>query len=372
MVVAWPAKIKPDDAVRTQFTHLIDIGPTCLQVAGIPEPDYVDGIEQEPMDGTSILYTFDDADAAEQHTEQYFEMFGSRAMYKDGWWAASRPERLPWDVSPATLAQFGPEADWDPDRDVGWELYNVKEDFSQAHDIAADHPDKVQELQELWWSEAERNRVLPLMGGLSVIYGVLPPMPTQTRFAFAGDVQNVQRGMIPRIQGRSYAIEAEVEIPEGGAEGVLMANADFIGGFGLWIDSEGKLNHTYSWLGVETYKQVSDKPIPPGNVTLKMLFESDEMKPGSGGTVTLWAGDEQIGEGKLDHTVPIAFSSYAGMDIGRDNGLVVDLAYEDKAPYAFTGTVEKVTFDLKPVTHEEAQALHENEHNHSIGAGVAG
>jgi hypothetical protein len=153
---------------------------------------------------------------------------------------------------------------------------------------------------------------------------------------------------------------------------VLMANADFIGGFGLWIDSEGKLNHTYSWLGVETYKQVSDKPIPSGKVTLKMLFESDEMKPGSGGTVTLWADDEQIGKGKLDHTVPIAFSSYAGMDIGRDNGLVVDLAYEDKAPYAFTGTVEKVTFDLKPVTHEEAQALHENEHHHSIGAGVAG
>ncbi len=372
LVVAWPKKIQPDDKVRAQFTHVIDVGPTCLQVAGVPEPDYVDGIAQEPMDGTSFVYSFDDADAPEQHTEQYFEMFGSRGMYKDGWWAASRPDRLPWDVSPATLAQFGPEADWDPDRDVGWELYNLDEDFSQAKDVAADHPDKVHELQELWWKEAERNRVLPLMGGMSVIYGILPPMPTQTRFPFQGDVQNIQRGMTPRIQGRSYSIEAEVEIPESGAEGVLVANADFIGGWGLWVDGDGKLNHSYSWLGVETYKQVSDTPVPTGKHTLKMLFESDEMKPGSGGTVTLWADDEQIGHGRLDHTIPIAATSYAGMDIGRDNGLVVDLAYEDKAPYAFTGTLHKVTFDLHPLTQKEAQALHEHEHHHSIGSGVAG
>ncbi len=141
---------------------------------------------------------------------QYFEMLGSRAMYKDGWWAASRPDRIPWDLSPATLAKFGPEADWDPDRDVGWELYDLTKDFSQAHNIADQHPDKVKELQELWWSEAERNRVLPLMAGLSVIYGILPPLPTITRFNFMGDVQNIQRGMTPRVQGRSYAIEGEL------------------------------------------------------------------------------------------------------------------------------------------------------------------
>ena len=233
MVVAWPRRIKADATIRAQFTHCIDVGPTVLEAAGIPEPSTVDGIAQEPMDGTSFLFSFNDADAPEQHTVQYFEMFGARAIYKDGWWAASRPERLPWDVSPATLAQFGPDADWDPDRDVGWELYDLTTDFSQAVDLAAEHPDKVQELQELWWSEAERNRVLPLMAGVSVIYGILPPMPTQTRFAFAGGVQNVQRGMAPRIAGRSYAIEADVEVPEGGAEGVLVANADFIGGYAL-------------------------------------------------------------------------------------------------------------------------------------------
>jgi Sulfatase len=145
----------------------------------------------------------------------------------------------------------------------------------------------------------------------------------------------------PRVYGRSYAIEAELEVPDGGAEGVIVANADFIGGFGLWVDSAGMLNYTYSFLGVETYKQVSTEQIPAGPVTVKLLFEADKPEPGTGGAVTLWANGKLVGEGKMPHTVPVAFSSYAGMDIGRDNGLVVDRAYEDKAPYAFTGTVKR-------------------------------
>ncbi len=372
MVVAWPKRIGAGREIRDQFTHAIDIGPTVLEAAGIPEPNTVDGIQQEPMDGTSFLYTFDDDEAAERHTTQYFEMFGSRAIYKDGWWAASNPTRLPWDVSPATLAQFGPKTDWDPDRDVGWELFDLRTDFSQAHDVAAEHSDKVKELQELWWAEAERNRVLPLMGGLSVIYGILPPLPTVTRLRFAGDVQNIQRGMTPRIQGRSYAIEAHLQIPDGGAEGVVVANADFIGGFALWVDDTGLLRHTYSFLGVDTFKQVSTEPIPTGDVTVKMLFEIDEPKPGGGGRVTLWANDKQVGEGRLDHTVPIAFTSYSGMDIGRDNGLVADLDYEDKAPYAFTGTVKEVVFDLKPAALTDEQELHQHAAHHAVAAGVAG
>jgi arylsulfatase A-like enzyme/uncharacterized membrane protein len=372
MVIAWPNRIDADLELRRQFTHVIDVAPTILEAAGIPEPNTVDGISQEPMDGTSFLYSFEDADADEQHTTQYFEMFGGRGMYKDGWWAASRPDRLPWDLSLDTLARFGPEADWDPDRDVGWELYYLPDDFTQARDVAADHPDKVQELQELWWQEAERNRVLPLMGGVSAMYGILPPMPTITRFEFRGDVQNVQRGMVPRIQGRSYAIEAELHVPENGAEGVIVANADYFGGYALWIDGNGMLNHTYSFLGVDTYKQVSSEPVPTGDVTVKMLFESEQPVPGSGGAVTLWAGDHEIGKGRLDRTVPIAFSTYAGMDIGRDNGLVADRSYEDKAPYAFSGTVKKVVFDLKP-THAEAEHdLHGHAAMHSVAAGVAG
>jgi arylsulfatase A-like enzyme/uncharacterized membrane protein len=372
MVVAWPGRVEPDRAIRSQFTHVIDVGPTVLEAAGIPEPKTVDGIPQEPMYGTSFLYTLDDATAAERHTLQYFEMFASRGMYKDGWWAASRPDRIPWDLSPETLAAFGPDADWDADRDVGWELYDLASDFSQARDVAAEHPEKVAELQELWWQEAERNRVLPLMAGFSVIYGILPPLPTQTRYTFAGDVQNVNWGMIPRIYGRSYSIEADLSVPESGAEGVIVAMADFIGGFGLWVDGDGILHHTYSLLGVDTYRQDATAKLPSGDVTVRMLFEAKESAPGTGGKVTLFVDDEEVGGGEMPRTVPITFTSYAGMDVGRDNGLVVDLEYEDKAPYAFTGMVKRVVFDLKPGTHEDEKALHEHAAVHGVAHGVSG
>ncbi len=337
---------------------------------GIPEPTTVDGIGQEPMDGTSFAYTFGDPEADERHTVQYFEMFGSRAMYKDGWWACTKLDKAPWDFSPETIQRFAPGV-YDPETDV-WELYYLPDDFSQAHGLAAQQPDKLTELKELWWAEAERNRALPLLGGMAIFFGLLPPLPTITRYTFAGDVQNVQRGMVPRVYGRSYAIEAELEVPESGAEGVIVANADFIGGFGLWVDSGGMLHHTYSFLGVETYKQTSTQKIPAGSVTVKMLFDADKPQPGTGGTVTLWANDEPVGEGKMPHTVPVAFSSYAGMDISRDNGLVVDRAYEDKAPYAFTGTVKKVVFDLKPATHQDEHVLHEHAQAQAIGQGAAG
>ena len=371
MIVAWPNSIKASGDVRSQFTHCIDVGPTILEAVGIPEPKTVDGIKQEPMDGTSFLYTFDDANAHERHTVQYFEMLGSRAMYKDGWWACSRLDKAPWDLSPETMQRFGPGGTWHPDKDV-WELYYLPEDFSQAKNVAANHPDKIKELQNLWWEEAARNRVLPLLGGLSPFFGILPPLPTITRFAFAGDVQNVQRGMIPRVYGRSYDIEAELNLPDGGAEGVIVANADFIGGFGLWVDDKGMLNHTYSFLGVESYRQTATEKIPTGDVIVRMQFMADEPKPGTGGQVTLFANDKKIGEGRIPRTVPLAFSTYAGMDIGRDNGLVVDRAYEDKAPYAFTGTVKKVVFDLTPATQEDEKKLHEAAQHANIAHGASG
>jgi len=371
MVVAWPRRLKADAALRSQFTHCIDVVPTILDLVGIPVPTMVDGIAQEPVDGTSFAYTLDDPGAAEQHTVQYFEMYGSRAIYKDGWWACAKLDKLPWDFSPATLKKFAPGGSWDPEQDQ-WELYYLPDDFSQAHDLAAENPTKLAELKDLFWHEAERNRVLPLLGGYAVFFGMLPPMPTTTRFEYFGDVQNVSTTMIPRIIGRSYAIEAEVRVPDAGAEGVLVAFADFIGGFALWVDEHGLLNHTYQFLGVETYKQTSTEPIPTGDVTLKMLFEADEPKPGAGGRVTLWANDRQIGEGRLDHTISLIFTTYAGMDMGRDNGGVVDLAYEDRAPYAFTGTVKKVVFDLHPTSHEDEKALHEHAAVQAVGAGAAG
>ena len=371
MVVAWPARIKAGGDLRTQFTHCIDVGPTVLELIDIPEPKRVDGIDQEPMDGTSFAYTLDDPKAAERHTVQYFEMLGSRAIYQDGWWACARLDKIPWDFTPETMQRFAPGV-YDPENDI-WELYYLPEDFSQAKDLAAEHPDKLAELKTVFWQEAERNHALPLLAAFSVWLGDLPPLPTITRYSYAGDVQNVQTTMIPRIYGHSYAIEAELHVPDRGAEGVIVAFADFIGGFALWVDEHGLLNHTYQFLGIDTYKQTSTEPLPTGDVTVKMLFEIDDPKPGSGGKVTLWANDKQIGEGTMPQTISLIFTTYAGMDIGRDNGGVVDLAYEDKAPYAFTGTVKQVVFDLKPpMAHEDEKTLHALTQQAGVAHGVAG
>ncbi len=368
MVIAWPGRIAAGGDLRTQFTHCIDIAPTLLDMIGIPEPTMVDGVAQEPMDGTSFAYTFDDAEADERHTLQYFEMYGSRAIYQDGWWACTRLDKAPWDFSPETLQRFSP---YDMSQDV-WELYYLPDDFSQSRDVAAEHPEKLAELQEVFWQEAERNKVLPLLGGLSVFFGDLPPMPTVTRYTYHGDVQNVSTTLLPRIYGRSYAIEADLNIPEGGAEGVLCAFADFIGGFSLWVDEEGHLVHTYQYLGVDTYKQVSTESLPTGDITVKMLFDADEPKPGTGGQVSLWVGDRQIGGGEMPHTVAMLYTTYAAMDMGRDNGGVVDLDYEDKAPYAFTGTVKKVVFDLMPLDQASEEALHAHGSHQGVAAGAAG
>jgi arylsulfatase len=370
MVVHWPARITPERTPRTQFTHCIDIAPTVLDVVGLPCPVNVDGFPQEPMDGASFGKSLTDPGAAEHRRVQYFEIFGSRAIYADGWWAGARLDKDPWDFSPATMARFAPGV-YRPDNDI-WELYHLADDFSQTHNLADEQPDKLAELKELWWAEAERNRVLPLLGGAAVLFGELPPIPPVERFVYHGDVQNVLRSMTPRIAGRSYTITAHTHVPDGGAEGVLVANADFMGGYALWIDDTGHLRHTYSMLGVETYAQTSTKPIPTGDITIKMQFDIASPTPGSGGHVTLWANDEQIGEGDIPQTVPIAFSSYAGMDIGRDNGLVVDRAYEDKAPYPFTGTVKQVVFDLRPIHDEAALQLRQQAAAQAVGDGAAG
>jgi arylsulfatase A-like enzyme len=370
MVIAWPERIKARGELRSQFTHCIDIGPTILEAVGLPEPKSVDGIEQEPMDGTSFLHTFDDAHAEERHTVQYFESMGCRAIYTDGWWACARLDRIPWDFSPATIKRLAPGV-YDPENDT-WELYYLPDDFSQAHDLAAENPEKLAELKELFWTEAERNKVLPLLGGMSIFFGILPPLPTVTRFDFYGDVQNVQRGMVPRVYGRSYAIEAELVVPDTGAEGVIVANADEMGGFAVWVDSEGMLRHSYSMLGVDYFRQTATEQLPTGEVKVRMQFDADEPKPGTGGTVSLFANGAKIGEGRIERTVPVAFSSYAGMDVGRDNGLVVDRDYHDKAPYAFTGTVKKVTFDLKPADLAAEKDLHQHHAAQAFGAGAGG
>ena len=214
LVVHWPTRIKDAGGLRTPFTHVIDVAPTILEVAGLPEPATVDGIEQEPMHGASFSVSFTDGAAAEHRTQQYFESVGNRGMYKDGWWLAMKTERIPWNLTPDALGPYAPGV-WDPDAGPA-ELYYLPDDFSQAKDLAADHPEKVQELKDLFWEEAERYKVLPLLAALSAFFGVVPPIAQDTTFEFRGDVQNVLSGMIPRIYNRSYTISADLVVPEGG------------------------------------------------------------------------------------------------------------------------------------------------------------
>jgi arylsulfatase len=356
LIVHWPDRVTDAGGLRDQFIHVTDLAPTILDVCGIPAPDEVDGIEQEPLHGFTFADSFTDAEAPERHTQQYFESVGNRAMYKDGWWLAMRTERIPWVLTPAALAPYAPGV-WNPDDDPV-ELYYLPDDYSQARDLAAEQPEKVEELRALFWSEAEKYDVLPLLATLGVFFGIAPPMPEVSTFEFRGDVENVLSGMVPRIYNHSYTISADLVIPEGGAEGVIVANADHLGGFSLFVDG-GRLTHTYSMMGVFVFRQQADEILPTGEVTVRMEFAADAPKPATGGEVTLFINDKEVGHGRMDHTVPVRFSGYAGMDIGRDSGGVVDLSYEDRKPFPFTGTVKKVVFDVKPhLAHEDEHALH--------------
>jgi hypothetical protein len=277
--------------------------------------------------------------------------------------------RIPWVVTPEALRPYAPDV-WDPDGDPA-ELYYLPDDFSQAHDLAADHPEKVQELKDLFWQEAERYKVLPLLATLSAFFGITPPIEATDKIEYRGDVQNVAPGMIPRIYNRSYTISADLVIPGEGVEGVIVAEADHLGGFSLFVDA-GRLIHTYSMMGVFVYRQQADTLLPTGEVNVRMEFAADAAKPATGGQVTLYVNDAPVGGGRMDHTVPMRFSAYAGMDIGRDNGVVVDLSYADREPFAFTGTIRKVVFDVKP--HPKAkdeQALHTVAHHGHAAHGLS-
>ena len=361
LVVHWPERITDAGALRTHFTHAIDVGPTILDIAGIPMPTHIDGIEQQPMHGVTFADSLTDENAPERHTQQYFETIGNRSMYKDGWWLSMKTARIPWVLTPDAIKPYAPGV-WDPDDDPT-ELYYLPDDFTQAHDLAGEHPEKVKELKELFWQEAEKYNVLPLMAPLAGFFGMVPPLPETAKYEFRGDVQNVLSGMIPRIYNHSYTITAELVIPSGGAEGVIVAEADHLGGFSLFVD-DGKLTHTYSMMGVFVFRQQAEEQLPEGEVTVRMQFAADAAKPATGGEVTLFIDERPVGKGRMDHTVPIRFSGYAGMDIGRDNGGVVDLGYENRKPFAFTGTIKKVTFDVNPhPSTEEARETHKAVHH---------
>jgi arylsulfatase len=356
MVISWPKRITDKGGVRNQFTHCTDVAPTILEAAGLPEPKQVNGVPQMAMHGVSFAFTFDDAKAPSRHTQQYFEILGNRAMYKDGWLACWRLDRIPWKIDPETLSRFAP-GKWNPDNDK-CELYNLDEDFSQADDVADKYPDKVRELTALFWSEAEKYQVLPLLGEMATVWGFPKGSPDQTKFTYYNGTENISSGMIPPIYNRSYSISADLDNPghygviglRPGVAGVIVAESSFLGGFSLYVEN-GHLKHTYSLLGLKLDTISSHDAVPAGKVNVKYEFTAD--KPGefgTGGTARLFINGKQQAELKMEHSVPFRFASYAGMDIGTDNGLPVvpKLEYAKVLPKYFRGTIEKVEFDLGP------------------------
>jgi arylsulfatase len=346
MVISWPERITDKGGLRSQFTHVIDVVPTILEVTGITAPMRVNGIEQMPMHGVSFAYTFGDANAKGRHTQQYFEIFGNRALYKDGWIACARIDRVPWKTDPKAVGRLLP-GKWDPDQDK-WELYHVEEDFSEANDLAAQHPEKLRELEALFWQDAEKYQVTPLLAGMAPFFGINPPSTERTRFTYYPRTENIGAGMIPHIYNRSFTISADLEIPAAGAEGVIAAESDVMGGFSLYVQDR-RLRYTYSFLGVNVETLTATEDLPTGKVQVRYEFAADEPgKPATGGRGRLIVNGKQVGENHLDQTVPQRFTSYAGMDIGRDNGEPVSPTYAARSPFAFTGKIGRVVFDLAP------------------------
>jgi arylsulfatase len=360
MVIAFPRRIKDKHGLRSQFIHVTDITPTILEVVGVPAPAQVNGIAQMPMHGVSVVRTFDDAKAPERHTQQYFEMLGNRAMYKDGWLASCRLPRIPWKMDLDTVAKFAPGV-WNPDQDP-CELYNLDADFSQADDLAAKHPEKLEELKALFWAEAEKYNVTPLLGSLALAWGLRPPGDGRTVFRYSQGTENIAPGMIPHIYNRSYAISADLDIERNtclvwwcvGTDGVIVANGSFLGGFSLYVQG-GRLRHTYSFQGLKIDTIAAPEPLPTGKVNVRYEFTADTPgKMATGGVGRLFVNGAQVAEGRIEHTVPLRFSGYAGMDIGRDNGIPVspNYYYYWKSPFPFAGRIEKVEITLQPMPGE--------------------
>ena len=313
MVMSWPAKIKEKGGLRNQFSHLIDIVPTIYEAAGITLPDVLNGVEQKPVEGTSLVYTFDNANAPTRHPVQYFELVGNRAIYKDGWMANTTPLRLPW----MTTAEVNPD-------DFKWELYNVNEDFSQANNIADKYPDKLKELQAAFDIEAKKYNVYPLDSSFTARFDTsIRPSLTRgrTQFVYYPGMIRIPEGSAPDFKNKSWTVAAEVDIPQKGASGVLATIGGRFGGWGLWLD-ESKPQFTYALSNQPNHKfrVTSNEPLSPGHHVVRVAFKYEGGGVGKGGTATLFVDEKQVGQGSIPQTLPARFSLDETFDVGADTG----------------------------------------------------
>ena len=338
-IISWPDRITDTGTVRSQFHHVIDIAPTLLEVIGITEPSAVNGVPQTDIEGTSMAYTFaaEGAGAPSRRVIQYFEMFGNRGLYHDGWMASCRHGRLPWvNVGSADFAEDT------------WELYHIAEDFSQAVDLAEEHPQKLRELQDLFMAEAARYNVLPLDDRFIERADVtLRPSNFHGResVTFYAGMTRLPEGSAPKTHNITHTITVDAEIPDDGAEGVLVSMGGDTAGWTLYMRDDGKLVYHYNWFDMERYEVVSDREVPTGPVEIRCEFVNESEVPGGPATVSLLIGDEPVGRGPIDKQVRGRFG-IESLDVGVDTLTAVDKAYGDKQPYRFTGTINTVRFDF--------------------------
>lgn len=339
MIISWPKKIQDKGGLRTQFLHVIDIVPTLYEAIGITPPTMLNGIKQKPIEGKSFLATFTDKNAPETRKTQYFEMLVNRGIYRDGWMASSR-SFVPW---VPVRGEFDPLT-------AQWELYNVNEDFSQAVDVAAENPDKVRELEALFWKEAETYNVLPLdWRAVERLNSELQGRPSlagnrKSYTYYPGQVA-LPDGACPPVLNRSFYVTANITIPEDGAEGMVYTRGGLTGGYGIYL-RDGKAHFVYNMLAIERY-HVTSGELPTGDVTLqvKVDYLGKEGELGKAANVTMLVDGKKVGEGKLPKTIPIQFSLGEGVDVGTDTGSAVDFTYQ--LPFSFTGEIEKVTVSLE-------------------------
>ena len=340
MVISWPGHIKDGGAVRPQFHHIIDIAPTILDLTHIAAPEVLNGVKQSPIEGVSMAYTFNSPSAPTNHATQYFELMSNRGIYDHGWMASTTPMRLPWIVA---------GTDTKPE-DFKWELYDISQDFSQSRNLAASNPAKLKEMQAVFDAEAKKYHVYPLDSSYSsrAAAALRPSLSRgRTSFTYYPGAIRISEGTAPDTKNRSFKVTANVDVPQGGANGVLATQGGDFGGWGLFVE-DGKPQFVYalSSQAQHKYRVTSATPLAPGKHVVSVDIKMDGGGPGKGALATLLIDGKQVGQGRIDRTIPARYSLDETFDVGEDTGTAVVSDYRTKMPFKFTGELEKLTIDL--------------------------